>query len=107
MDYLVSHYLLRRRETSRIICDTENGLTHWKANENEPERPSGSWWWYRVNSADVETTAYALMATLATARSEDQQVELGLPIVRWLSTQRNAYGGFRSTQVRMVFLSCN
>lgn len=48
-------------------------------------------------SADVETTAYALLATLLV--SNDIMTD-GLPVVRWLSQQRNAHGGFGSTQVQ-------
>jgi len=79
---------------------SENGLTHWKAREDEPVRPEGTWWWYRPNSAEVETTSYALMALLGTTQLRDDKITVGLPLVRWLSTQRNAYGGFGSTQVR-------
>lgn len=48
-------------------------------------------------SADVEMTAYVLLARIAPSGSS--AVTQGLPIVRWLSKQRNAYGGFSSTQV--------
>jgi len=74
-------------------------MTHWKAREDEPLRPAGSWWWYRPNSADVETASYALMSLLAVTETRGDKIRVGLPLVRWLSTQRNAYGGFGSTQV--------
>jgi hypothetical protein len=50
-------------------------------------------------SADVEMTAYALLAY--TTSENEESISNGLPIVKWLSKQRNAYGGFASTQVRV------
>lgn len=44
--------------------------------------------------ADVETTAYALLTYVF--RNDTAGA---LPLVRWLATQRNEYGGFSSTQV--------
>lgn len=79
-----------------------NGLKFWKANEDEPKEPKSSWWWYRPQSADTETTAYALMAMLNMIDSTSDKVSRGLPVVRWLSTQRNPYGGFGSTQVSSI-----
>ena len=49
-------------------------------------------------SYDVEMTAYVLLAVL-TAGGMDIIGE-GLPIVKWLTSQRNAYGGWSSTQVK-------
>ena len=71
----------------------------WKANENEPAPPRNRWWWYRPQSADTETTAYALLTTLNMINNVNEKISAGLSIVRWLSTQRNPWGGFGSTQV--------
>jgi hypothetical protein len=51
----------------------------------------------RAASAEIEITAYALLALL----TKDKNVAISdiMPIVRWLTNQRNAYGGFASTQV--------
>lgn len=77
---------------------TDTVTTHWKATPASDKSSEDGTWWYRPVSADVETTAYALLATLEMS-DEDNKVENGLNIVRWLSQQRNAYGGFGSTQV--------
>ena len=55
------------------------------------------YYYYRTPSADVEMTGYALLAIL---KHNDLTISGDvLDIVRWLSKQRNAYGGFSSTQV--------
>ncbi|XP_067933198.1 alpha-2-macroglobulin-like protein 1 [Watersipora subatra] len=61
-------------------------------------------WWYQPKSADVETTSYALLALLQMTKSDAEKVSLGLPIVKWLSQQRNSYGGFGSTQDTVIGL---
>ncbi|KAL3865687.1 hypothetical protein ACJMK2_043051 [Sinanodonta woodiana] len=77
----------------------EDGLMHW-ARHVEPDV------WFdqgtRAPAAEVEMTAYALMAFLQ-SDSLLTTKEL-IPIVRWLTQQRNAYGGFSSTQDSMVAL---
>ncbi|XP_067934593.1 ovostatin-like [Watersipora subatra] len=79
-------------------------MTMWKANENEPEPPRIHWWYYRPSSADTETTAYALLTLLKMRNSVNEKIQDGLPIVRWLSTQRNPWGGFGSTQDTVIGL---
>jgi len=79
-------------------------LTHWKANEAEPAEPKNSYWWYRPRSADTETTAYALLTKLNMVNDVNTKISEGLPIVRWLSTQRNPWGGFGSTQDTVIGL---
>ena len=55
--------------------------------------------WRRAPSADIELTAYGLLALV---RSGDHIN--GLLVAKWLSTQRNAFGGFDSTQDTVVAL---
>ena len=50
-------------------------------------------------SADVEVTAYALLSYLQQDLDFGAVYEKVMPIVKWLNTQRNALGGFSSTQV--------
>lgn len=50
-----------------------------------------------VLSADVEMTAYALLTYTLLG-----DVATALPVVKWLSQQRNALGGFSSTQVSLA-----
>ena len=47
----------------------------------------------------VESTAYAYLTTLNMINNVNEKISAGLSIVRWLSTQRNPWGGFGSTQV--------
>jgi len=63
-------------------------MTHWES-DGSPDGTS--------SAANVEMTSYVLLATLD--RLNQSQATVVLPIVRWLSTQRNGYGGFSSTQV--------
>lgn len=48
-------------------------------------------------SAEVEMTAYALLTYTLLG-----DVATALPVVKWLSQQRNALGGFSSTQVHQA-----
>ena len=52
---------------------------------------------YHSSPANVEMTAYALLALLQA--NDRSTIPQATPIVCWLSAQRNAYGGFSSTQV--------
>ncbi|XP_033624111.1 C3 and PZP-like alpha-2-macroglobulin domain-containing protein 8 isoform X2 [Asterias rubens] len=52
-----------------------------------------------VTSAEVEMTAYALLTYTALG-----DIAYSLPIVKWLTQQRNAHGGFSSTQDTCVAL---
>lgn len=83
------------------FSDSE-GHKYWRAQEEDDQIQSGKCWYYRPVSADVETTAYALMTTLM-MNGEDKLMQ-SLPIVRWLSKQRNGNGGFGSTQVTACYL---
>lgn len=52
--------------------------------------------WYSLpSSVNVEMTAYAMLTYLRRNMIND-----ALPIMKWLVSQRNADGGFASTQVR-------
>ena len=66
--------------------------------ENKPKGPARYYWYYR-SSADVEMTAYALLAILLEGRHNSVVTDEVMDIIRWLSKQRNSYGGFASTQV--------
>lgn len=48
-------------------------------------------------SAEVEMTAYGLLTYALLG-----DVASALPVVKWLSQQRNALGGFSSTQVHLT-----
>ncbi len=51
----------------------------------------------RATPLDVELTGYVLRALMLRGARDD--VVRGGRVVRWLTMQRNAYGGFQSTQV--------
>lgn len=70
---------------------------HW---EKQKKTNSHQWSpYYRAPSADIEMTAYALMTYVLLAEDDPALIGQAMPIVRWLTKQRNALGGFASTQV--------
>lgn len=75
----------------------KDGLTHWEraASKEELNDP----WNFQPSSINAEMTAYALLAYIEAGRDTD-----AIPIMRWLITQRNANGGFQSTQDTVVGL---
>ena len=78
-------------------------MKHWKKKVQEPEPDESVPYHIPKQPADVEMTSYALMAYMALA-SHDSVIGDGLPIVKWLSSQRNSLGGFYSTQDTVVGL---
>lgn len=66
-----------------------------KATEGKPKDTHH--YFYQPRPVDVEMTAYVLLTYMIR-----DDVDSALPLVRWLTSQRNAYGGFSSTQVRSV-----
>lgn len=69
---------------------------YWRE-KRESHKPNDNPWlrpYYRPRSADIEITAYALLAY-----SLERDVTVALAISRWLSQQRNSLGGYSSTQV--------
>jgi CD109 antigen len=78
--------------------EDKDGLKYWKkevAATDEDTNP----WYYRPNSVNVEMSAYALQAYIEAGRDSE-----GVPIMKWLVTQRNENGGFQSTQDTVVGL---
>lgn len=72
---------------------TETGYVYWTIKEREEDEE------FVATAEELKATAYALKSFLATDRISD-----AVPIVKWLVTQRNAYGGFLSTQDTVVGL---
>ena len=81
------------------FCHVSDGMTHWQS------RGSDDVTGLAAAAVDVEMTSYVLLATLNGV--DQSRVSSALPIVRWLSAQRNSNGGFSSTQVyRRIYTSC-
>ncbi|XP_069835812.1 alpha-2-macroglobulin-like protein 1 isoform X1 [Dendropsophus ebraccatus] len=76
------------------------GLLYWT---QEPKSDSDSYW-SKPKPADVEMTSYGLLSLAS--RENPTKRELGdmSSMVRWLSKQQNANGGFSSTQDTVVAL---
>uniref|UniRef100_A0A452U7X1 CD109 antigen n=1 Tax=Ursus maritimus TaxID=29073 RepID=A0A452U7X1_URSMA len=74
-------------------AEQEGGMQFWVSSES---KLSESW---QPRSLDIEVAAYALLSHFL-----QYQVSDGIPIMRWLSRQRNSLGGFASTQDTIVAL---
>jgi prenyltransferase beta subunit len=91
--------------TSILLSFSIPGLTHWQQNQQSVtlQVDDNRLWrspYRRASSADVEMTAYALMASIV--RMGRSNIAALTPIVQWLTKQRNANGGFSSTQVNIL-----
>ncbi|VDK50291.1 unnamed protein product [Anisakis simplex] len=80
------------------IEDTD-GSAHWTAKAGGEKAKDTQQYFYQPRPVDVEISSYALLTYML---NDDK--EKGLPIVRWLSSQRNALGGFSSTQDTVMAL---
>ncbi|KAM9174865.1 alpha-2-macroglobulin-like protein 1 [Mergus octosetaceus] len=60
--------------------------------------------WAVAAPAEVEMTAYVLLAHLTQPQVSSADLSRASQIVRWLSRQQNPYGGFASTQDTVVAL---
>ncbi|XP_032869077.1 alpha-2-macroglobulin-like [Amblyraja radiata] len=86
------------------LAINEDGQTHWGPHEGGEGGEEGWGLWWRAPSAEVETTAYVLLALLSPSNISPTQLQRSSPIIRWLVRQRNSYGGFASTQDTVVAL---
>lgn len=83
-----------------------DGQMYWANGNNQTHKPNSHRMHHYRSSADVEMTAYALLAILhQTSTDEGAVTNEIMDIVRWLSRQRNSRGGFSSTQVRVFMKS--
>uniref|UniRef100_A0A663MWK4 Alpha-macroglobulin-like TED domain-containing protein n=1 Tax=Athene cunicularia TaxID=194338 RepID=A0A663MWK4_ATHCN len=78
------------------------GQLYWQRKEKAmpPSQPS----WAVAAPAEVEMTAYVLLAYLSQPQLSSADLGTASQIVRWLSKQQNPYGGFASTQDTVVAL---
>ncbi|XP_075774771.1 alpha-2-macroglobulin-like protein 1 isoform X2 [Pelodiscus sinensis] len=78
------------------------GQLHWR--RQVKALPSPGPYWDQAPSAEVELTAYVLLAHLSLPNVSAADLATASQIVRWLSKQQNPYGGFASTQDTVVAL---
>ncbi|GAB1609825.1 pregnancy zone protein-like [Argonauta hians] len=93
---------LRKELITRVVRD--DGDMYWsRTNKKINDGEFDPWLVHKqAPSAEVEITSYVLLAIL-----QDEGMSAvadSLPIVRWLTKQRNAYGGFSSTQDTVLAL---
>lgn len=74
-------------------------MIHWEE-PKEKEDKKQTFWYYTARSTDIEQTAYALIAKLTLTGKKTTSDNI--PIVKWLSKQRNGLGGWSSTQVNFL-----
>ncbi|KAF0886486.1 CD109 protein, partial [Crocuta crocuta] len=74
-------------------AEQEGDMQFWVSSES---KLSESW---QPRSLDIEIAAYVLLSHFL-----QYQVSEGIPIMKWLSRQRNSLGGFASTQDTIVAL---
>ncbi|XP_062978761.1 alpha-2-macroglobulin-like isoform X2 [Elgaria multicarinata webbii] len=99
----------KRQEALRVLdgraVREDSGALHWQRPEKLVEHSDTPYFQPRAPSAEVEMTAYVLLAYVA-RKPEPIWEELTKPteIVSWLSKQQNPNGGFSSTQDTVVAL---
>ncbi|XP_022083908.1 CD109 antigen-like isoform X2 [Acanthaster planci] len=82
------------------LAVVEDGVKHWVDPATADEQVDGWFcYYYPPPSADIEMTGYALLTYLA--RNE---IARAAPVARWLTDQRNEYGGYGSTQDTVIGL---
>ncbi|XP_064647482.1 alpha-2-macroglobulin-like [Lineus longissimus] len=97
---------LAMRRLGDAATTDDQGFIHWQKNPQlVTSKVIDNLWqspYKRAASTDVEMTAYALMASVV--RAGRSNIAALIPIVQWLTKQRNANGGFSSTQDTVVAL---
>ncbi|XP_073529634.1 CD109 antigen-like [Phyllobates terribilis] len=74
-------------------ADTRDGTKFWSS----PSEVSN--YYRQPRTVEIETAAYALLSHYQLGRIED-----GIPVMKWLSQQRNHLGGYSSTQDTIIAL---
>ncbi|XP_054858325.1 alpha-2-macroglobulin-like [Eublepharis macularius] len=82
-----------------------DGSMHWQRPGRQQEEHHGQFFHLRAPSAEVEMTAYVLLAHLTKGPVLSREaLTTASKIVKWLSRQQNPTGGFSSTQDTVVAL---
>ena len=105
--YAYTLYDLRHLKRQHVMdmleekATVKDGMKFWSRTEKKDKKEKNKWH-YTAVSAEVEMTAYALLAHIT---GEQQNAAINAkPIVMWLTKQRNPRGGFSSTQDTIVAL---
>lgn len=97
----------RRKEILKSLEDEavkEDNSLHW-ARPQKPKVSEGFLFKSQAPSAEVEMTAYVLLAHLtAQPAPTPEELTSATRIVKWVTKQQNSYGGFSSTQDTVVAL---
>ncbi|XP_030043085.1 alpha-2-macroglobulin-like protein 1 isoform X2 [Microcaecilia unicolor] len=91
--------LLEKLEKQAVKSE---GQMHWEPTPHSEQEKEA--FWYRAPSAEVETSAYVLLAYMSNPQFTKEDVGKATEMVNWLTKQQNAYGGFSSTQDTVVAL---
>uniref|UniRef100_A0A8C2VZ12 Alpha-2-macroglobulin-like n=1 Tax=Chinchilla lanigera TaxID=34839 RepID=A0A8C2VZ12_CHILA len=82
----------------------EDNSVHWERPQ-KPKEPEGHLYQPQAPSAEVEMTAYVLLAHLtAQPAPTPEELTTAARIVKWVTKQQNSQGGFSSTQDTVVAL---
>ncbi|XP_017514328.2 alpha-2-macroglobulin-like protein 1 [Manis javanica] len=94
----IRNMLLEKLDQQAIVSGQS---IHWsqKPTQSLDDSP-----WSKPESVDVELTSYVLLAQLSKASLTQKELAKATATVAWLARQRNAYGGFSSTQDTVVAL---
>ncbi|XP_033626083.1 CD109 antigen-like isoform X2 [Asterias rubens] len=95
-----SEQVQRFQEAFEALAIVEDGVKHWaKPVEQVENVDAWSCFYYPPPSSDIEMTGYGLLMYLA----QDKVAESSA-VARWLTSQRNEYGGYGSTQDTVIGL---
>ncbi|XP_071786205.1 CD109 antigen-like isoform X2 [Asterias amurensis] len=95
-----SEQVQRFQEAFEALAIVEDGVKHWaKPVEQVENVDAWSCFYYPPPSSDIEMTGYGLLMYLA----QDKVAESSA-VARWLTAQRNEYGGYGSTQDTVIGL---
>jgi hypothetical protein len=88
-----------------IFSMNADGMKYWHKDSTDDSSNEVNPMWFRppysqAASVDIETTSYALLIY-----SRRKDLTGGVAIAKWIVAQRNANGGFSSTQVNLHFLN--
>ncbi|KAK3590919.1 hypothetical protein CHS0354_032638 [Potamilus streckersoni] len=97
----VGGVLFTRLDTMVVVEDDKKFWPSRPSHINERNPLTTPWFKFYEKSSplDIEIAAYALLHYIGT-----RNIASGLPVLKWLTSQRNANGGFQSTQDTVLAL---